>query len=84
MRAKEAGRLGGIRSQQVQREKRMELHKDDPVYPARPRWSVGIRDNWSGESGWFEFRSMRDVIRKIHIALKIEVEIKPCKNQLER
>jgi hypothetical protein len=43
----------------------MELRRGDPIYPVRPRWSIGIRDNWSGEAGWFEFRSMRDVILRI-------------------
>jgi hypothetical protein len=61
----EAGRRGGIRSQQVQREKRMEIHRFDPVYPVKPRWSIGLRDNWSGESSWFTFKSFRDTMRRI-------------------
>ena len=64
-----AGRRGGLRSQQVQRERRMELHRGAPVYPDRPRWSIGIRDNWSGEDGWFTFVSFRDVIRRIGVVM---------------
>ena len=64
---REAGRRGGIKSQQVQREKRMELHRGEPVYPARPRWSIGLRDNWSGEEAWIVFRSWRDIIRRVNV-----------------
>jgi len=64
---RESGRRGGIRSQQVQAEKRMELHRGETVYPVTPRWSIGIRDNWSGESGWITFKSWRDVVKRFNI-----------------
>jgi len=66
----ESGRRGGIRSQEVQRERRMEIHRGIPIYPVIPRWSIGIRDNWSGEDGWFTFVSFRDLIRRIGIVMR--------------
>ena len=66
---REAGRRGGIRSQEVQRERRMELHRGESVHPARPRWSIGVRDNWAGEEGWFTFVSFRDAGRRIRAVM---------------
>ena len=72
---REAGRRGGLRSQQVQAEKRMEFHRGEPVYPARPRWSIGLRDNWSGEEAWIVFRSWRDVLRRFTVTMSNLVPI---------
>ena len=68
-RCREAGRLGGIRSQEVQRERRMELRQGEPIYPVTPRWSIGLRDNWSGESGWITFISYRDAMRRLRVVM---------------
>lgn len=68
-RRREAGRIGGIRSQQVQRERRMELHRGEVVYPVSARWSIGVRDNWAREEGWFTFVSWRDALRRIRAVM---------------
>ncbi len=47
----------------------MEIHRDDPIYPVTPRWSIGLRDNWSGEYHWITFSSYRDTIRRIRMVM---------------
>jgi hypothetical protein len=76
---REAGRRGGIASQKVQREKRLANHSNLPKYPTSPRWSIGIRDNWSDESGWFTFISWRDTFRRLRIAMTLSPVIKLSK-----
>jgi hypothetical protein len=74
-RRKEAARRGGVRSQEVQREKRMRgdgggwVVGGGEVSGVGPRWSVGLRDNWQGEEGWVEFRSFRDLVRRFRVAM---------------
>jgi len=55
----------------------MELHRGEPVYPARPRWSIGIRDNWSGESAWVTFTSCRDAVKRIKVVMAQLVPVLP-------
>jgi len=83
-RRQEAGRRGGIRSQEVQREKRMELHRDNPIYPVTPRWSIGLRDNWQrGEQSWITFRSWRDVLRRLTRAMAgLEIDPAACRSRI--
>ena len=54
----------------------MDLHRGDPAYPASPRWSIGLRDNWSGEYAFVTFVSFRDVILRLRIAMSnLEIQI---------
>jgi hypothetical protein len=71
-----AGRRGGLRSQEVQREKRLRAHDGVPVWPVSPRWSIGVRDNWANEEGWFTWKSWRDTLLRLRMAMQLVPVVK--------